>query len=450
VATVLTDASVKRYRSGKERLEIRDSLARGLYLIIQPSGLRSWAMRFRRPDGSPGKLTLGPVDLSGKEAQGEPVLGAPLTLASARALASEVHRRRAMGRDVIADYVAKKQRLRLESEEAIANSFGALAHQFIADYAQPKTRRWRATARMLGLRYPKDGGAPEVIPGGLSQRWATKPVRDIGKHDIQNVIDETRDRGAPGLVRHSEGPTEGQARSMLSALSTFFGWVAKRKRLIEASPCSVHRPETPKARDRVLTDAEIRIFWNACGAVSEPFSQALKLLLITGCRLSEVSQMRRDELSEDGSTWNIPGQRTKNHRPHLVSLPPLARSILATVKPISGDFMFTTMGRSPISGWARVKSRLDDGMKVPPWRLHDLRRTAATGMAEIGIAPHIVEAALNHLSGVQAGVAGTYNRAAYAQEKRQALEQWAAHVEALVEGRKAAASNVVAMAGRRA
>ena len=356
LATALTDAAVRKYRPAKERREIRDSLSQGLYLVIQPSGSRSWAMRFRRPDGSPGKLTLGPVDLSGKEAQGEPVLGAPLTLASARALASEVHRRRAMGRDVIADYVAKKQRLRVESEEAIANSFGALAPQFIEEYAKPKTRRWRATARMLGLRYPKDGGEPEIIPNGLSQRWATKPVRDIGKHDIQNVIDETRDRGVPGLVRHSHGPTEGQARSMLSTLSTFFGWVAKRKRLIEMSPCSVHRPETPKARDRVLTDAEIRIFWNACDALSEPFDQALKLLLITGCRLSEVSQMRRDELSEDGSTWNIPGQRTKNHRPHVVPLPPLARSILATLKPVSNEFMFSTTGRSPISGWARINN----------------------------------------------------------------------------------------------
>jgi integrase len=434
LATALTDAAVRKFRPAKERREIRDSLSQGLYLVIQPSGSRSWAMRFRRPDGSPGKLTLGSVDLSGKEAQGDPVLGTPLTLAAARALASEVHRQRKMGRDVIADYVAKKQRFRIESEAAVANSFGALAPQFIAEYARPKTRRWRATARMLGLRYPKDGETFEIIHGGLSHRWASKPVRDITKHDIQDVVDEARDRGVPGLVRHSEGPTEGQARSMLSTLSTFFGWVAKRKRLIEMSPCTVHRPEAPKSRDRVLTDAEIRIFWKSCDAVSEPFSQALKMLLITGCRLSEVSQMRRDELSEDGSTWNIPGLRTKNHRPHVVPLPPLARSILATVKLVSGDFMFTTTGRSPISGWARVKARLDSEMSVPSWRLHDLRRTAATGMAEIGIAPHIVEAALNHVSGARAGVAGTYNRAAYSQEKRAALERWGAHVEDLIHG----------------
>jgi integrase len=234
---------------------------------------------------------------------------------------------------------------------------------------------------------------------------------------------------------------------MLTALSTFFGWVAKRKRLIDASPCSVHRPEPAGTRDRVLTNAEIRIFWSACEAVSEPFSQALKLLLITGCRLNEVAQMRRAELSEDGSIWTIPGERTKNRKPHVVPLPPIARSILATINLVSSKFTFSTTGRSPVSGWARVKGRLDAEMQIPPWRLHDLRRTAATGMAEIGIPPHIVEAALNHVSGAKGGVAGIYNRAAYTQEKRVALERWADHVAALVEGRSA--SNIVELAGRR-
>jgi integrase len=443
VATALTDAAVKRIRCDKgKRREMRDGLAQGLYLVVQPNGSKSWAMRFRRPDGRSGKLTLGPVDLSGREAKAEPVLGTPLTLAAARAVASEVHRQRALGRDVIADYVAQKQRFRVESEEARTNSFGALAPEFIEQYAKPKTRRWQATARMLGLRYPKHGGSREIIRGGLSDRWARKAVRDITKHDIQDVVDETRDRGVPGLVRHSEGPTEGQARSMLTALSTFFGWVAKRKRLINASPCSVHRPEPARARDRVLTNSEIRIFWGACGAVSEPFSQALRLLLITGCRLNEVAQMRRTELSEDGSTWTIPGERTKNRRPHVVPLPPIARALLTSIELVSSEFTFSTTGRSPVSGWARVKARLDAEMQIPRWRLHDLRRTAATGMAEIGIPPHIVEAALNHISGAKAGVAGTYNRAAYTQEKRMALERWAQHLGTLVEGHF---SNVVSL-----
>ena len=141
--------------------------------------------------------------------------------------------------------------------------------------------------------------------------------------------------------------------------------------------------------------------------------------------------MTRDELSEDGATWNIPGERTKNKRAHIVPLAPLARELLSAVIG-DGKLIFTTTGRSPISGWSKIKKRLDSVMAIPSWRLHDLRRTAATGMAEIGIAPHIVEAALNHISGAKAGVAGTYNRAAYAPEKRAALERWAAHVQRLV------------------
>ena len=144
--------------------------------------------------------------------------------------------------------------------------------------------------------------------------------------------------------------------------------------------------------------------------------------------------MRRAELSDDFSVWTIPSERTKNRRAHVVPLPPFSREILAAV-PASGELVFTTNGAVPITVGDRVKERLDAQMKLSyPWRFHDLRRTAATGMAEIGIQPHIVEAVLNHVSGHRAGVAGIYNRAAYAAEKKAALELWAAHVERLISG----------------
>jgi len=129
-----------------------------LYLVVQPSGHRSFALRFRRPNGKPCKLVLGSFDASGKEPEGGPVLGTPLTLAAARALAAEVHHLRKSGRDVVADHLAAKHRQRAEVEEGAANAFGACARQFIDEYAKPETRRWRATARHLGLDYPKDGG----------------------------------------------------------------------------------------------------------------------------------------------------------------------------------------------------------------------------------------------------------------------------------------------------
>jgi integrase len=432
MAKTLTAAAVKNYRPGAGRREIPDGGCPGLYLVLQTSGHRSWAMRFRRTNGKPAKLTLGPVDLSGREAESEPLLDSPLTLAAARRLAAEVHRQRAMGRDVVADYDAARRRQKSEHEIRAKNTFAAAARDFIEQYASKKTRRWRETARLLGLAYPLTGGEPTQIKGGLCERWSDKPIAEIDGHDIHSLIDETRRRGAPGLERRSDGPTEARARVMLSCLSKMLGWLVQHRR-VSQNPCKdVHRPEASRARDRVLTDAEIVKFWRATDAERKEFSALLKLLLLTGCRLNEVAGMRRAELSEDGATWNIPGARTKNKRPHIVPLAPLAQKM---VRGGSEEFVFTTTGRSPVSGWSKIKRRLDEAMKIPSWRLHDLRRTAATGMAEIGIAPHIVEAALNHISGAKAGVAGTYNRAAYAPEKRAALERWASHVQGLVSGR---------------
>jgi integrase len=439
MAKTMTAAAVKNYRPGEGRREIPDGGCPGLYLVIQASGHRSWAMRFRRPNGKPAKLTLGPVDLSGKEAGSEPVLDSPLTLASARRLAAEIHRQRAMGRDVVADYDASRRRQKSQHESRAKSTYPAAAKDFIEQYASKKTRRWRETARLLGLAYPPTGGEPTRIKGGLCERWNDKPIAEIDGHDIHSLIDETRRSGAPGLERRSDGPTEARARVMLSCLSKMFSWLVQHRR-VNQNPCKdVHRPEASTARDRVLTDGEIVKFWRATDAERKELSALLKLLLLTGCRLNEVAGMTRTELSDDGATWNIPGSRTKNKRPHVVPLAPLARKMVGTG---SEGFVFTTTGRSPVSGWSKIKRRLDAAMKIPPWRLHDLRRTAATGMAEIGVAPHIVEAALNHISGAKAGVAGTYNRAAYAEEKRAALERWATHVQGLVSARPA---NVVKM-----
>jgi len=157
----------------------------------------------------------------------------------------------------------------------------------------------------------------------------------------------------------------------------------------------------------------------------------VKVLLLTGCRLREVSDMERSELN--GATWTIPGSRTKNRRSHVVPLAPSVINIINGVPVIEGcKYVFSTNGARPISGFSKIKKRLDRAMQIPPWRLHDLRRCAATGMAEIGIAPHVVEAALNHISGAKASVAGIYNRAQYSDEKRDALRRWAKHIEEIV------------------
>jgi integrase len=444
MAKQLTAAAVKKYRSGRVRREIPDGGCPGLYVVIQASGHRSWAMRFRRPSGKSAKLTLGPVDLSGKESESDPVFGMPLTLASARRLAADIHRQRAMGRDAVADYEASKRRQRSEQETRAKSTFATAARDFIEGHAKRKTRRWQEQARLLGLQPTAKGF--EVIRGGMADRWGDKPIAEIDGHDIYGVVDESRRSGVPGLERRSGGLTEARARAMFSCLSKMFAWLVQHQR-VDRNPCAgVHRPDTPRARDRVLTDAEIVKFWSAAAAERLEFAALLKLLLLTGCRLNEVAGMARVELSDDGATWNIPGARTKNGRPHVVPLALLAREILAGVAG-EGGLVFTTTGDTPISGWSKIKNRMgvamleaarkeNDDATIPPWRLHDLRRTCATGMAELGIAPHIIEAVLNHISGARAGVAGIYNRALHSAEKRAALERWAVHIQGLVAGQK--------------
>jgi integrase len=311
----LTAAAVEKYRPlGKQRRIIRDTGARSLFLTIAPSGAKSWTMRFRTHGGRIGKITLGPVDLSGRELSGDPQIGQPLTLAAARQLAAEVLRQRALGHDPVADHKARKLRQRAAVIEEATNTFDSAAKEFV-EYASKKIRRWKEEARLLGLRPAAHG--LEVIPGGLAQRWNHKPIGKIDGHDIHGIVAETRERGAPGLERRSDGPTESRARAMLATLSSMFSWLHKHRR-VEANPCvGVHRPEAAKARERVLSNVEIRWLWQACGAregLGEPFAAIVKLLLLTGQRLNEVAGMRRDELSEDDATWIIPSARSKNRQ----------------------------------------------------------------------------------------------------------------------------------------
>ena len=429
----LTDAAVRKLKPGTARRVIRDGAARSLYLVIQPSGHKSWMMRIRHPGGTPAKkIVLGPVDLSGKEVSGEPVRGMPLTLVGARQLAAQVHRDRAIGRDVISDHKVAKHRRRTEREEHSANTFAVAAKDFIAQHASKKVRRWQEQARLLGLRSED----LRLIPKGCAERWRDRPVAEIDSHDIHAIIDETRRLGAPGLQRRADGPTKSRARAMHACLSKMFSWLVQHRR-VALNPCaSVHRPEAAEARDRLLSDAEIAKFWTATDIVGAPFGAALKLLLLTGGRLNEVARMTRAELSDDLAIWSLPSARTKNRRSHIVPLAPLARAVLAGIDDNDCGLIFTSNGVTPISGWSKIKARLDTEMRIPPWRIHDLRRTAVTGMAEIGVAPHVIELVVNHVSGARAGVAGIYNRSELLAERRAALERWSQHVEGIVAIRR--------------
>jgi integrase len=261
---------------------------------------------------------------------------------------------------------------------------------------------------MLGLRWSRDAdpaaSAPQVIKGGLADIWGDKPLASLDSHDIHAIVDEARKLGIPGLGKRNNGVSESRGRKMHAALNIFFRWALRQRRLT-VNPCSgVWHPGPPPARDRVLSDQEIRAFWLATDEVGQPFASALKLLVLSGCRLGEVAGMRRDELAANG-IWTISGTRTKNHRQHIVPLPPMAQEIIANAPRVEGSYVFTTTGTSSVSGWSKCKRELDEQMGAPPWRLHDLRRTCASGMQRLGVRVEVIERALNHISGSYGGVA---------------------------------------------
>jgi len=256
----------------------------------------------------------------------------------------------------------------------------------------------------------------------------------IGKRDVVDVIDAIDARGSPGAAKRA-----------LFYLRKFFNWCAERD-IIAAPPTDrIRAPHPEVRRDRVLAEEELWCLVRSLEAERSIFSPLFRVLLLTGQRRGEVAGMQWAELRDlesEVAVWVIPGHRTKNKHSLLVPLPLAVRNLLLTL-PRVGDLVFTTTGETPVSGFGKAKARLDtrinemrrnDGLaSIPPWTLHDLRRTMVTVMNEkLGVAPHVVEAVVNHMSGLaKAGVAGVYNRALYFEERKRALLNWASYLRDL-------------------
>ncbi|OPY98902.1 integrase [Bradyrhizobium sacchari] len=230
-----------------------------------------------------------------------------------------------------------------------------------------------------------------------------------------------------------------------TALSTMFNWAIREGLDIPANPVlGTNRPEQPKSRERVLSDTELAEIWKACG--DDDHGRIVRLLILTAQRRDEVGGMRWPELDTVAGRWTLPSARTKNHREHVLPLVPTALALLPPRRN-DCDCVFGNGARRKgdenrgFSGWSKSKAAVDarilsarrgvdeDAKPLPHWTVHDLRRTAATVMADrLGVLPHIVEAILNHVSGHRAGVAGVYNRARYEAEMREALERWTEHL----------------------
>jgi integrase len=244
-------------------------------------------------------------------------------------------------------------------------------------------------------------------------------------------------------IAHKHGvPTAAAARRWLSA---FFAWCIAEGLLGDgANPVDgSHRPADPTPRDRVLSNDELVAIWNAVGA-DDDYGRIIRLLMLLGARAGEVGGLRWSEIDLDAGTWTLPAERSKNKRSHTIALPPAALAIISAVPQTTRDHLFGSRAGTGFTSWPWYKQQLDRGLAgaVKPWRVHDIRRTVATGMADIGVEPHIIEATLNHHSGHRSGIAGVYNRSTYERAVKAALARWDEHVLSLIGGR---ASKVVAL-----
>ncbi|PJO47187.1 tyrosine-type recombinase/integrase [Brucella pituitosa] len=427
--SVLTSKAVETTKPDqKKRLEIPDAGLPGLYLVVQPSGAKSWAYRYRI-DGKPKKLTIGSVLLKREagDVDGDLPFGIPMTLSEARRATRQAIQLVSEGIDPVGAKKAAKENQKAEIDQE-KNTVAYQAREFIKRYAKPNNRSWAEKERQF---------TAEINPV-----WGNRNVYSITKRDTIELLDTIIDRGSPVT-----------ANRVLATLKTFFGWLVERD-VISSSPLTgLSKPTVEKSRDRVLSDEELRRIWIAAGDFEYPFCGFWRLLMLTGQRRNEVAGMMRSELTLDtpNPEWTIPAARTKNGKMHVVALAPSAKSIINECPQI-GDkgFVFTTTGETPISGFSRSKNRFDaailklakketiiagsdpDAIMIEPWTLHDLRRSMASGMARIGIALPVIERCLNHMSGSFAGIVGVYQRHEYRDETRAAFHAWDTFLNGLI------------------
>jgi integrase len=261
--------------------------------------------------------------------------------------------------------------------------------------------------------------------------WEYRQVADLDRRDILDVIDTVVDRGSPIT-----------ARRLQAHLHRFFKWCSGRGIIATNPMADLPKPGSETKRDRVLSDHELVTVYKAAKDLGWPFGPAVQLLILTGARREEIGGLRWSELvgmtDMDAAEIKLEGARTKNNEPHTIPLSAPATTLVQKLPRMgNSDFVFTTTGRTPVSGWSRAKSKLNDGIQsANPWTIHDLRRTVATGLQKLGISLQVIEAVLGHVAGSRAGVVGIYQRHSFDAEKRAALEAWGAHVMALVEGRE--------------
>jgi integrase len=379
----LTAAAVERMKPPKAgQIDVFDRGYPGLALRVSYGGRKAFVFMYRY-GAKVRRLSLGTYPA--------------VSLAEAREVWKEARRDLERGRDPAA---ATRHR------EKPSTEFAQVADEWVKrDQAGNRTQR----------------EARRIVEVYVKPKWAGLQVRDISRRDVLDLVDGIADRGTPVM-----------ARRVHSRLQRLFNWCVERGILTMSPMHGLPKPASETSRDRVLNDDELVAVWRAAHEMGWPFGVAVQLLILTGARREEIGALRWAEIGDRQIC--LKGERTKNGEPHDIPLSTAALAVLKNAKHIAGsEFVFTTTGKTPVSGWSRVKQVIDKVAPIEPWRLHDLRRTLATGLKKLGVGIQVVEAVLGHISGSRAGVVGIYQRHDYAAEKRSALEAWGAHVTSLIE-----------------
>ena len=406
---------VDNAQAGEKDYFIWDEKLSGFGLKVTPSGGKVYVLQYRiaRPgfasSTAPKRYTIGK---HGKVTPDQARARAKILSAMITAGTDPKEAEAAQIQLADAETAAKADKVKLENELA----FSRLADAWLDHYENEKRRRASSVSQ-----------AKLVVRNHLKPVLGSTPVPHITRADMQMIID--------AIPSHQRA----MRRNVFAYSSVLFGWMRRRGH-IERNPIEyIDKPEAPASRDRVLNDLELSAIWKASFNLAQPFGPFVRLLILTIQRRGEVAAMNWLELDRKAATWIIPADRAKNGMAHIVHL---SKAVISELDALAGGikwpkagFVLTTTGRSPISGISKAKRALDlkvaEEMEIPAWRLHDLRRTGATRLQQQGVRFEVTEAVLNHVSGAKSGVAGVYQRHDWKDEKRIALNAYAAGIAKL-------------------
>jgi integrase len=384
MAKGLTDISIRNLKAGSVRREIPDPGARSLYVVVQPSGRKSFAIRYRL-HGKSVKLTLTPG----------------ITLAAARKAAAVAMYEVSQGRDP----AAERRMQREKAERSKADTLRSVAEEYLA--REEKRLRSIGQRKRIFERF-----AFPVLGGG-------RPIGDIRRKDIVRLLDHIEDKHGARMADYS-----------LACLSRLFNWFAARDDEFISPIVRGMKRQKPgeHARQRVLTDDELCRVWRTAETWDGPFGAFVRFLLLTSARRSEAAQMTWSEI--DGTDWLLPASRNKAKHDLLRPLSGAAMAILDTLPRFAGsDLVFTNNGRQPFGNVSEVKARFDKACGIVGYTIHDLRRTSRSLLSRANVVPDHAERCLGHVVG---GVRGVYDRHEFYKEKKVAFEKLAAQIERII------------------